>query len=293
MPTMTLKNPYKGINAHLHSIAQNPKDSTGIWTSIHANHIVDIVNSLNRHLPLNYVARAEQSLQIKEDDTGLTKRPQPDGSIYRTGISDSTIDSGQMSSSESILMIPMEDFETDDFYTSATIRRASDNEMHGKPITRIELLSPFNKVGGGGYEKYLANRRNAFFSGTSLIEIDYLHESVSPIARIPVYPHDDDSHPYTIAVTDIRFEHNPKRVVRVHIVDIDQVLPDGVKIPLADDDFLEFDFNAVYQETYTLGRWGTNIDYTELPRKFETYSPADQVRIKAVMERAKELSDAE
>lgn len=291
MPTMTLKNPYKGVNAHLHSIAQNPQDITGIWTSIHANHIVDIVNTLNRSLPPNYVARAEQSLQIKED-TGLTKRPQPDRSIYRTSISDSTLETGQTSSSDSIRIIPMPDFMMDDFYTSVTIRHASDNEMHGKPITRIELLSPFNKVGDGGYEKYLANRRNAIYSMTSLIELDYLHESASPITGIPVYPQDDDSHAYTIAVTDMRGKHNPNWQTLVHIIDVDQPLPTEVKIPLADDDFLEFDFDSVYQDTFSIGRWGNNIDYTQLPRKFETYSQADQERIKAVMERAKELSDA-
>jgi hypothetical protein len=292
MPTIISTNPYKGVNAHLHSIAQNPQESPTIWTSIHASHIGHIIDSLNAQLPPNYVARGEQALQIRSDDSGTISRPRPDGSIYRTTISVSTLNIGQSALSESIRLIPMDEFDADNFFPSATIRYATDSEMHGEPITRIELLSPYNKATGGGYEKYIANRRTALYSGTSLIELDYLHQSVSPLNGIPKYPHEDDSHPYTLAVTDMRGKHNPNWVMLVHVVDVDQPLPEKVNIPLADDDFLEFDFNAVYQHTFTIGRWGTNIDYTQIPRKFETYSTIDQTHIQTVMQHAKELADA-
>jgi hypothetical protein len=57
MVKRTLDNPYKGINAHLHSLAQNPRDKhPTIWTSIHANHIGDEIECENapvRVIPLN------------------------------------------------------------------------------------------------------------------------------------------------------------------------------------------------------------------------------------------------
>lgn len=293
MPIMTLKNPYKGINAHLHSIAQNPKDEPTIWTSIHASLIGHIVDFLNKRLPLNYIARAEQSLQIKADDSDKARRPRPDGSIYQTGVSDTTLTVSSSATSELVRVVPIGAFDEDNFLSSAVIRRVEDNTLLGDLVTRIELLSPFNKIGGDEYERYLANRRNAIYSLTSLIELDLLHQSASPIPSIAQYPDDEDSHPYTIAVTDMRAEHNPQWVTVVHIVDVDLPLPDKVDVPLADDDFLEFDFNAVYQHMFSIGRWGTNVDYAKLPRKFETYCQADQERINAVMERAKELSDAE
>lgn len=292
MPTMTLKNPYKGINAHLHSIAQNPEGEPTIWTSIHASHIGDVVNALNMALPATYIARAEQSLQIKSDDSTKVKRPRPDGSIYQTGKSDPILTVSQSATSDLVRIVPIGEFDEDNFMSSAVIRRVEDNTLHGDLVTRIELLSPYNKVRGDGYEQYMSNRRNAIYSLTSLVELDYLHQSASPIPQVPSYPEGEDSHPYTVAVTDMRGEHNPNWVTLVHIVDVNQPLPEKVNIPLADDDFLEFDFNAVYQHTFTIGRWGTNIDYTEIPRKFETYSKTDQTHIQAIMQHVKELADA-
>lgn len=294
MPTHTLENPYRGVNAHLHSIAQNPLEgSPTIWTSIHASHIVDIINSLNGSLPLNYIARAEQSLQIwTEDFTGIPlkpRSPQPDVSVFRTSISDSTIAEAIIDDIP-VRVIPINPLlEREITIPSAVIYEVKDHEVAGKPVTRIELLSASNMQDGSGYYGYLENRGIAIQSGTSLIELDYLHQFGSPMPKIARYPYQQDSHAYIIAVTDRRPRH--QEVMLAYLIDVDMLLPKRLTIPLAGEDSLAFDFDAVYQFTFKTGRWGLHLDYDELPRNFENYSALNQARIKAVMERAKTIAN--
>jgi hypothetical protein len=63
-----------------------------------------------------------------------------------------------------------------------------------------------------------------------------------------------------------------------HRFDVDVPFPE-ISIPLLGEQRLAFDFGVVYKHTYRFGPWGTFIDYTQLPARFETYSPADQARI--------------
>lgn len=289
MAKQTLDNPYKGINAHLHSLAQNPKSgSATIWTSIHASHIGHIIDGLNGSLPLNYIARPEQSLQIWTDDSQLElaslshpHSPRPDVSVFRTSVTDSHIETG--GNNAPMKKVPINPFlEEEITIPSAVIYEVRDHEIAGKPVTRIELLSASNKRGGTGEDGYRKNRLSAIRSGTSLIELDYLHESASPLPRIPAYPYRDDSHPYYIALTDCRNGY-PENM-NVYIRDVNQALPSQLAIPLAGEDSIIFDFEATYQHTFRIGRWGIHIDYDELPRNFESYSENDQQIILEIIE---------
>jgi hypothetical protein len=56
---------YPGINPHLNSALQQ---HGGDWKSFHAFHLVHIAGVLNRIMPLNYSAKAEESLQISVYD---------------------------------------------------------------------------------------------------------------------------------------------------------------------------------------------------------------------------------
>lgn len=294
MPLRTLDNPYHGINAHLHSLAQNPQaGSPTIWTSIHAMHIGHLIDALNERLPAGYVARPEQSLQIwTEDEEGAEsgkRSPRPDVAIFPSGVSESSPVTTSAVADAPVLRISIREFlEREITIPSAVIHKLEDHEIVGRPVTRIELLSASNKRNGIGYHAYLDNRWGALSSGTSLIELDYLHQTPSPLPRVPAYPKRQDSHAYSVAVTDRRPDQNPDDIMLVHIINVDQPLPTQVEIPLAGRERLSFDFDAVYQHTFHSGRWGIHIDYDELPRNFESYSSADQQRIRRVMERVKQ-----
>jgi len=294
MSVRLLKNPYQGINAHLHSMAQNPVRSPTIWTSIHASHINHITDTLNKQLPPNYIARTEQSLQIWSEDLGIgtveRQIRRPDSGIFRSGIPGSgQTPTLEIEADSAVRVISIKHLlEDEDMFTpSVVVYRPEENEYMGDPITRIELLSPSNKKRGQDYQAYASNRLMALRSGTSLIELDYLHQTPSPLPEIPAYPNEPASHAYSLAVTDRRVGQNPEVNTIVYLLDVDMKLPTQVILPLADQDSILFDFDAVYQYTFEVGRWGVHIDYEELPKNFASYSLADQERINKVIERAK------
>lgn len=290
------QNPYKGVNAHLQSMVQNPEGSPSMWAGIHGDLITYLVAELNRKLPPNYIATSEQSLQIvTENEKGVypSQKPRPDVAVFRQSTTDSTIQNS-ISLDKSIRVVELEDFlnEEDYYWASVVIYKVKHQGELGHLVTRIEVLSASNKFGGSGYDSYLRNRHQALVSGTSLIEIDLLHQTKSPLVGIPNYPDEQDSHPYTVAVTDVRHKHNPKHLMIVHVMDVDNNLPEELTVPLDADDFANVNLNIPYQQMFDSSRKSSLLNYDAYPRKFDTYSPADQERIKAVMERAKELADA-
>ncbi len=293
MVIKTRDNLYKGVNAHLHSMAQNPSRSPTIWRSIHSAHITYLTDALNAHLPDSYVARAETSLQIWIDDgdSDLSRQQTsiPDTGIYKMGKSTQPATMTNIQNDPSIRLFPMREIFEDTGLSSVIIYRPLSHDYFGEPITRFELLSSSNKI-GRAKKIYVQNRRIALISGSSLVELDYLHQTPPIVPDLPIYPHEEDSHPYMIVVSDSRLGQNSSGVGRAHVFGVDEPIPQHVIIPLADEDNLEFDFNAVYQQMFWAGNWTKHVDYHELPLRFDTYSPQDQERIRAVMERAKNHS---
>lgn len=226
MVVRLLKNPYRGVNAHLHSAAQNPGEGPTIWTSFHAHHIAHITDLINSQLPLTYVARPEGALQIwieedEHEEASILAHPKPDVVMYRTGLADPR-------GKERLKRGPL----------------APDD-----PSVRILSIADI------------------------LSETDYVMTSV---VIHPVNEHGSLGRP------DYNLDDNTV----VYVIDVDSPLPSRVQIPLAGDDVIEFDFNRAYQYTFEIGRWGQHLDYAQPPRRFQSYSPADQERIKAVMARA-------
>lgn len=211
MPTKTRHNVYQGVNAHLHSMAQNPTKSPTIWRSIHTAHITYLTDALNANLPEHYVARAESSLQIwvedGESDFEKQQRSIPDAGIYKTGSSTQLSGVVTAQNDPSIRLFPMREVFKDTGLSSVVIYKPLSHDYLGEPITRFELLSSTNKI-GKAKKAYLQNRRIALLSGSSLIELDYLHQTPPIISDLPHYPHEADSHPYMIVVSDSRLSQN-------------------------------------------------------------------------------------
>ncbi len=277
-----MNNPYNGINAHLNSLLQTP--GTALWTAFHQMHITFLVQRLNRILPRHYRAVPEHSLQIKVDDD-VRSRPRPDATLFQRYAAERG--NAPVAAQPVWTADLTEDMTHEELYPAVVIRQA-DDLLYGKVITRLELLSPSNKPGGSAHRVYQLRRIEAIQTGVPLVEIDYLHESRSPINSAPIYPVNEGAFPYTITVTDPRPELGNGKI-RGYAVHVDEPLP-VVPIPLADDDVANFDFDALYQ--YAIGEepWATvaavDVDMTTLPARFETYSAADQERIRAVMGRA-------
>lgn len=281
------ENQYRGVNAHLHSHFQH--DATNAWGEFHHAYLFLAAEKLNRQLPPRYRVRLERSLQIREYNptTGeRIRRPIPDITLYDSH--PSTISSA---SSTPALAAPTVIFpaietlqEQDEDYLRALV--IHDKDM-GKPITRIELLSPTNKPPGRGAFEYIGKRETALWSGMALVEIDYLHETRSPIRGIAPYPEEPDSYPYTIVVTDPH-PSLAKGEARVYGFRIDDPIP-TIPIPLVEEDTLNFDFGAEYMRTFSsLGSFYEAVDYEQLPVAIETYALIDRERIDQVCQRVKE-----
>jgi hypothetical protein len=278
----SVRNQYRGINAHLHSYWQ----AEGGWDEFHTSHIVYLSNALRSQLlPMGYTAGIEQSLQIRRADVMVSK-PKSDVTIYDT---DPThISRGSTVSSIAapvVTTIPeiVDDLEETPVYRALALYQVESGQANrGEPVAWIEVLSPSNKPGGQDDDYYAQKRLRLLHSGIVFVEIDYLHESPPTFSKIPPYRmkglSSSVTHPYRIVVLDPRPSFYDGTAYQ-HPFDIDDPLP-VVDIPLNGDDVLRFDFGLPYQRTvqeqfFTL----EHVNYRQLPLHFERYSEADQARI--------------
>jgi Protein of unknown function (DUF4058) len=243
MPIRSRQNQYRGINAHLHSVLQ--ADSG--WDSFHMNHVVDLVHAIDKCLPVGYLANINSSLQVR-----------PEHLVAKWAFSDEL------------------------FCPSVLIYELHDDDIFGKPVTRLELLLPTTKRSGQENSHYKERRISALSSGLRLVEIDYLHEMPSLTTATPIYPSNKQSFPYSIIMYD------PTPSLRdgtcyIYRIAADEMIP-TVTFPLTETDSFIVDFGAVYNRTYQkLRAYSFIVDYEQLPVNFERYSVADQERIKRRM----------
>lgn len=276
-PVNPTKNQYRGINAHLHSYWQSQPG----WDEFHTNHIADLMRVLNDELlPRQYVARLEQSLQVRRHSE-LAGRPESDLTIYDRYPLRAAQPAVPFTSRVAPIAIPEAiDLaeELADYRAIAVYRHPL--QVQGKPVVWIELLSPSNKPGGQDAGRYRDKRLVMLQSGMVFVELDYLHESASTFYQIARYPSSrEPSHPYHIFVVDPRPVFVDGSVYPYHF-DVDQSIPE-VDIPLSSDDVLSFDFGIAYEKTLTESRFSQIFltDYTQLLLNFDRYSPDDQARI--------------
>ncbi len=280
-------NPYPGINAHLNSLLQTPgtDDQPAVWPAFHSQHIANLTEALNAQLPDHYLALNQQSLQTRSVEIGgfmELRRPVPDVSIFQKGQPGSQTEPAlaatptwEASIADVLEPVPQPQ--------AAVIHELLPQGKLGRVVTRIELLSPSNKPGGSHYETYAVKRVEALQGDVPLIEIDYLHESSPVISQLPAYPHHPLSYPYAILISDPRpdWGTGKVRVYGFSVTEPIKVFP----VPLAGDESILLDLNAVYQHTFRAGRWGDLLDYQTGPERAETYRPQDREYIRLVMAR--------
>lgn len=277
-----LKNPYLGINPHLNSLLQTPgiDDQPSLWPTFHGQHIAHITDFLNETLPANYIAFSEHSLQSRGEDIDgglIISRPEPDVTVFRQ--------SSGVAIAEKVDYQPTwqarieEAIDPEDLMRAIVVRKLSGQSTLGTPVLRIELLSPSNKPGGSHYSAYRSRRIEAIESNIPLVEIDYLHESVSPIVGLPPYPQHEKSYPYYIAIHDNRPSWK-EGYTTVYGFPVGQAIP-ALTLPLDGKNSIEFDFDSPYQHTFERGRWAQLIQMNNAPERFDTYSPTDSKIIEA------------
>jgi hypothetical protein len=164
--------------------------------------------------------------------------------------------------------------ETTD-YTAIIIYRMFNDNAFGEVITRIEILT----LSSDNPQVF----KTVLEKGIRVVTIKYLH----PGSSFPIfasYPQHPDAYPYVVII------YNPTPSLQhgsatLYGFRVDEPLP-VVTLPLADSDSLSLDMNAIYQITFeSLSAYSYRVDYSQPPERFETYSNADQKRIRQVMVR--------
>jgi hypothetical protein len=278
-------NLYRGINAHLNSILQN---EPGGWQSFHSVHVTHLCEALDAKLPQGYFARAEKTLQISETagDTHFraTSSTTPDVTVFRAAVPTRLSGAAVAEATPPTQTIPLATAVTEaDYLTGIVIYQAGEGGLLGKPVTRIELLSPANKPGGTHAGSYALKRTETLESGLRLVEIDYLHQSPPVIRELPRYTAGaDGAYPYLILVSDPRPTFSDGKTAIYGFV-VDEVMP-TITIPLANMDKMTLNMGAVYNHTFASSRFFQMVvDYDQEPPRMETYTSADRERIRERM----------
>lgn len=276
------KNLYPGINIHLNSLLQN---EPGGWRSFHSQHITDLARIIDEGLPPGYFTRSEKSLQIGEYDPGSgsegKSQTTPDVTVYRQSRPADRPANTFAEADAPVMTIPLSATleEDEDELTGLIIYQAGEGGLLGRPVTRVELLSPANKQHGSHHEQYMVKRLETLKSGLRLIEIDYLHQTPPLIHKLPDYSQGaDNTLPFIILVSDPRptFEEG---ITDVYTFGVDDPLP-IINVPLAGADVVKVDFGAAYNRTFESSRFfRLVVDYEQEPVQFERYTPADRERI--------------
>lgn len=265
-------NLYPGINPHLNSYLQQ---TAGGWESFHAELVVQTRMALDEQLPDGYLALAEKSLQISE--ISPPTRIRPDVTVYQQTPTPQPADF-VMATTPTLTLAVQDTLAVTEYLTAVAIYET--NTPLGKPITRLEILSPANMAGGSHHAQYLQKRQESLQAGLALVEVDYLHETLPILSQLDAYS--NGGWPYHIIVS------NPRPVltdgvVAVYSFGVLDPIP-RVPIPLTGTEALVFDFGAVYQRVFTnLRLCAAVVDYAVEPARFEAYLRDDQVRIRAFM----------
>jgi hypothetical protein len=262
------------------------QSADGGWESFHAELIVSMAQELDRCLPSNYYAIAEKSLQISEIglSTEYTRRSRPDISIYQTGASGTSASMPATATAPvAILALAPVLEDEDDYLTAAVIYEVADGGVPGRPVVRIELLSPANKPPQAYYRQYAARRLQTIRSGLTLVEIDLLHESCPVIRTLPSYPdRDEGAYPYLIIVSSPH--PTPEQgQMELHGFGVDTPIP-AVSIPLSGSLRVILNLGSVYSGIFASSRfYRMVVDYEKEPLRFAAYTEADRERIRRWM----------
>ena len=108
---------------------------------------------------------------------------------------------------------------------------------------------------------------------------------MSPIEGLPNYrlAEESNAYPYIIAMTQPHAELEQTKT-QIYGFRVQEKIP-TLQIPLSGEDFIVIDFDEIYQQTYeSLAYFSNRVDYSELPKNFETYQANDQQKIRELIQ---------
>ncbi len=241
-----MSRPFPGMDPYI--------EHQGNWQDFHNSLITEVRNALGMRLPDDYVARADERIEVVGFDgpTGTSYRPdvlvaRGEG---RDGPSRSLEGGTAVATIEPTFVDVLDRFTEEVRHTWVEIRRLPDLEL----VTVIEVLSPVNKVGIGRVE-YLEKRDSLHARKINLVEIDLLLSG----HRVPMQQPLRQGNYFAVVA------RGPKLpTAEVYAWTIRDRLP-SIPIPLrSPDPDVKIDLQELVDRIYDLGRYGRTLRY-DLP----------------------------
>lgn len=240
---MSIKSPFPGLDPFLQKH----------WGDVHHSLIQYTRDALQEELPDGLISRVGERVFVEEFGSRI-RSIIPDTHIVewrRHGPRRESEQAGGVAVAESRVFYLPDDEVTEGFIE---IREAGGDQV----VTVIEYLSPTNKAGGVGTEKYREKQEQLLQSKTNLVEIDLVRGGRRVLsldeASIPEEWRND-------SLALVRRAHEGKRIELFHMP-LRQRLP-AIPIPLRpDDEPIMLDLQAIHDECYRKGRYD-RLDYSE------------------------------
>lgn len=238
-----MQSPFPGMDPYL----EHPE----LWSEVHNRLIVAIADAIAPPLRPKYRVAIDKRTYLSDGDDSISVAI-PDGSVLsRSGMKAQPATVATLpAQSEAVAVIIPTPEEVSESYLE--IREVAT----GSVVSAIEILSPKNKRGGEGQNKYLTKRRKVLNSLTHLIEIDLLR-SGKPMPILGDYPKTD----YRILVS----RENRRPRADLFPFSVRQEIP-KFSIPLQSGDTEPLvDLQSLLGQVYDRARFEMAIDYHQEP----------------------------
>jgi hypothetical protein len=239
-----MQNPFPGMNPFLEKPAR--------WPSVQGRYVMYLADAINPLLPEKYVADVGERVYIASP----AQEMYPDVYVVRhPGKKNRGSGSAPTATLEADPPVEVEFPQAEIREVFVEIRLTDEAETL---VTVIEFLSPANKSFGDGHELYRKKQTQLLASSTSLIEIDLLRAGRHTVA-IPREGLPENGWDFVVCLHRGGWEEK----YQYWAMPLQDRLP-RIHVPLLGNDRdVVVDLQAVLDQCYTTGHWGTRIDYSK------------------------------
>ena len=244
-------------------------ESCAFWLGFHHKLNARIEETLNRSLPIPFVARMEAGQQVRVSALDSAGKPFEESAWFRRA-DVVVVDAGGQAAAPSALVAAspapvrstwnLPDREPTEL-THVVVEDMRSREI----VTQIETLSPSNKSSGLDRAAYLKKKQELLASATSLVEIDLLiggYRSIPDLDRADSVLHTTPATPYLVTVFP-GWLRTPHPQFDAYPTRLDQPLP-RITVPLRENVAgVPLDLQAVFAGLYDAGAYDRSIDYQQ------------------------------
>lgn len=255
--------PFPGMDPYL--------EHQAAWPDFHNGLIAEIRNELGVRLPVSYVARVDERIEVVISEPDPPRSFRPDvlvGRFEGHSVSSNVESASGLTATLEPTVVEILDQDPQEIRTTwVEVRALPDLEL----VTAVEVLSPINKT-SQGRQSYLDKRDTLHASRVNLVEIDLLLGG----APLPTKPRIETGAFYTIVARGMRLPMG-----EVYRWGVRDALP-RIPIPLREPDpDVWIDLAALVSRVYDLGRYERTLHHDQPLPETTPLPPEDREWVEA------------